>query len=225
MDVQVVRRRLEAERERLREVRHGLSDGAGAAELTSLDQHQADLATDVVEREIELSLVARVDAELVEVADALARLERGAYGACETCGEVISDDRLGAVPATRFCVDHESMFESDQVTAFLPAGKYPDGAAFADDVAAREAVQHLDLLPDDDELEGQLELGPEESAMHLTGSAAPTQRAAATERLLDAEAREAEERDGERMDQARQAAEHRAEAEAVELQEEELDAR
>ncbi|MHB8511559.1 MAG: TraR/DksA family transcriptional regulator [Actinomycetota bacterium] len=30
-------------------------------------------------------------------------LEKGTYGLCETCGHPISEDRLEAFPAARFC--------------------------------------------------------------------------------------------------------------------------
>jgi len=41
------------------------------------------------------------DAEL-----ALAKIDDGTYGRCETCGEPIAPARLEAMPASRFCVDH-----------------------------------------------------------------------------------------------------------------------
>ena len=36
--------------------------------------------------------------------DAISRIERNAYGRCETCGEEIASARLKAVPWTRLCV-------------------------------------------------------------------------------------------------------------------------
>lgn len=41
---------------------------------------------------------------LREVDDALAKLEAGTYGECETCGEQIGDARLEAMPSARFCM-------------------------------------------------------------------------------------------------------------------------
>ncbi len=40
-----------------------------------------------------------------------ARLRHGLYGVCEVCGERIPDDRLRALPATRFCVYDEQRRE------------------------------------------------------------------------------------------------------------------
>jgi DnaK suppressor protein len=41
---------------------------------------------------------------LHEVDDALAKLDAGTYGSCESCGEPIGDNRLEAMPSARFCM-------------------------------------------------------------------------------------------------------------------------
>jgi sigma-B regulation protein RsbU (phosphoserine phosphatase) len=43
---------------------------------------------------------------LEEVDSALARIEKGCYGICESCHETIECDRLIADPLVRFCLDH-----------------------------------------------------------------------------------------------------------------------
>jgi RNA polymerase-binding transcription factor DksA len=173
MDVQASRRLLEAERERLLEVRRGLegelpheSEGESAAELSVLDQHQADIASEMFEREKDLSILLAIDRDLRDVSDAIDRLEQGTYGRCEACDAPIPDDRLEAVPATRFCIDHETQWELEQA-ATSPA----DAAPFAGAIAAREGARHLEFLPAEDADE-EPDLGPEESAMHVTESGA-----------------------------------------------------
>jgi DnaK suppressor protein len=42
---------------------------------------------------------------LVEVNDALGKIESGKYGTCETCGKEISKERLGAMPSAKFCIE------------------------------------------------------------------------------------------------------------------------
>lgn len=42
--------------------------------------------------------------ELDDIVDALARLERGTYGLCQTCGRAIPLARLRAMPAASHCV-------------------------------------------------------------------------------------------------------------------------
>jgi RNA polymerase-binding transcription factor DksA len=177
MDPQRSRLLLVAEAERLHEVRAGLerdrpheSDADRSSELSSVDQHQADVASEVFQHEVELSILAAVDAGLSEVVDALHRLDRGHFGVCQLCEVPIPDDRLEAMPATRFCFTHEQLQEGPGLTQAIPAGPYRDGAAFAGDIAAREAGHHLDLLPADDEMDEDLHLGPEELALHRIAS-------------------------------------------------------
>jgi RNA polymerase-binding transcription factor DksA len=113
MDAAQAHDRLAGERERL----IGLREQAAAAlehgregaqeELSSYDQHDADLATDLHDLEVNQSLVESLDAELAEVDAALQRVGDGTYGVCEACGEAIPDERLEAVPAARFHTEHE----------------------------------------------------------------------------------------------------------------------
>lgn len=54
----------------------------------------------------DLSILAKIEGELADVDQALSRLDEGAYGVCQACGEPIDDERLGAEPATPFCREH-----------------------------------------------------------------------------------------------------------------------
>jgi phosphoserine phosphatase RsbU/P len=47
-----------------------------------------------------------LDRLIAEVDAALARIESGSYGLCETCHDPIETDRLLADPLVRFCLDH-----------------------------------------------------------------------------------------------------------------------
>jgi RNA polymerase-binding transcription factor DksA len=152
---------LEAERVRLTTVRASLAhDGLDVesqrrsiGELSGSDEHLADVASETAAREAELSLLASVVAELAEVEAALARLAVGSYGTCVQCGRPIADDRLEAVPATQYCVEHQAMAErADAVTADHGCARAMEAEAFA----------HLDLLPQDDDV---VELSAEESAV------------------------------------------------------------
>lgn len=44
-----------------------------------------------------------VEALLDDVDRALARLDDGSYGRCESCGTIIADDRLAEIPTARTC--------------------------------------------------------------------------------------------------------------------------
>lgn len=87
------------------------TEAESVGELSSIDQHPADLGSETFERERELSLLEDVEAEIADVRRALVRLDRGSYGRCEACGRQIPDERLSAVPAARFCFEHQAAAE------------------------------------------------------------------------------------------------------------------
>lgn len=121
MDSDEVGRRLEAERERLGELKDEFalehlqseSEQENLSELSASAQHQADLGTETFDRERDLSILEQVEAELSDVEHALERLENGSYGTCEACGRPIDEARLEAQPATRFCVDDQAAAERE----------------------------------------------------------------------------------------------------------------
>ena len=111
--------RLEEERERLVTVRGGLDDDnlteeteqESFSELSSVDQHQADMGTETFEREKDLSILESVESELADVEHALRRLDEGTYVTCEACGRPIDAERLEALPAARLCRDDQAKAE------------------------------------------------------------------------------------------------------------------
>ena len=117
MDTQQARTRLEEERTRLQGIRDGVdtseSEEESLSELSSLDQHQADIGTETFDREKDISILEQVEAELSDVEHALKRLEDGTYGTCEACGKPIGDERLEALPAARFCLEDQAGAERD----------------------------------------------------------------------------------------------------------------
>jgi DnaK suppressor protein len=119
MDEATARRRLEEERVRLQGIRDGIQreqeegTSATSGELSSFDQHPGDSGTETFEMEKNVSLLEQVEDELQEVEAAFQRLERGTYGTCQACGRPIGDERLEAMPATRFCIDDQAKAERD----------------------------------------------------------------------------------------------------------------
>ena|SRR5437016_36525 len=114
MDADLARSLLGAERAKLEGVLAAagrLSAGAAEAaerELSSAEQHPAELATETIERELDQSVVIHLETELVEIDSALQRVDAGTYGLCEGCGQPISDARLEALPSARYCVEDQS---------------------------------------------------------------------------------------------------------------------
>jgi DnaK suppressor protein len=65
---------------------------------------QADVGSNTFERDHEMSMAknARENLELVEAA--IARIDEGSYGICESCGEPIGKERLQAFPRATLCM-------------------------------------------------------------------------------------------------------------------------
>ncbi|HWW55177.1 MAG TPA: TraR/DksA C4-type zinc finger protein [Acidimicrobiales bacterium] len=57
-----------------------------------------------VERELDLRLSAQASTAVIEIDQALAKIENGTYGFCEKCGQPIPKARLRALPAAPQCV-------------------------------------------------------------------------------------------------------------------------
>jgi DnaK suppressor protein len=65
---------------------------------------QADVGAKAFEREHELALTHNARELLVQTERALARIDAGTYGTCESCGEPIGKARLQAFPRATLCV-------------------------------------------------------------------------------------------------------------------------
>ena len=118
MDLDEARQRLSDERERLTQVKNemqsaGENERESTSELSSMDQHQADVGTELFDRERDLGILEAVEGELAEVERALVRIDEGTYGTCEACGKQIGDDRLEAQPYARLCVQDQQQAERE----------------------------------------------------------------------------------------------------------------
>jgi len=92
--------RLEAELATLQssidDVLRDSGDGAG--------DDQADSGSKAFEREQEMTLLANVRETLFQTQHAVARIEDGTYGVCESCGNPVGKLRLQAFPRATLCV-------------------------------------------------------------------------------------------------------------------------
>jgi DnaK suppressor protein len=96
-----------ADLERLSVSAQELADGRGATERADEDGF-GEVDTLNVEREQLLVVAAEVRARLEEIDLAQARMDAGAYGICEDCGEPIAEARLHALPEATRCVSCKS---------------------------------------------------------------------------------------------------------------------
>ena len=87
-------------------LRRQLADlGEGGDDL-AFDEGFADSSQVAAEQGEVRALTANLKALLADVERAIAKIDDGNYGTCETCGEPIAPARLEAMPASRFCVEH-----------------------------------------------------------------------------------------------------------------------
>ncbi|AZK46904.1 TraR/DksA C4-type zinc finger protein [Paenibacillus lentus] len=76
------------------------------SELSAVDNHPADIGTELFERGKDLALTDHDELHLTRVEDALERIADGTYGYCLTCEKPIDIQRLKAIPETAYCKEH-----------------------------------------------------------------------------------------------------------------------
>ena len=68
------------------------------------DEHDPDGSTASLDQARDVALLEQTERTLSELTQAQQRLESGAYGVCENCGQQIPTARMLARPETRSCV-------------------------------------------------------------------------------------------------------------------------
>jgi RNA polymerase-binding protein DksA len=76
----------------------------GTGDLSSHRTHVADQGTENYQREMASRLKSMETETIREIEDALKRVAKGTYGACDSCGGPISKGRLEIVPHARLCM-------------------------------------------------------------------------------------------------------------------------
>ena len=97
------RARIAAALENLRNENPGTVEEETGEETS--DQHLADTATAMHDRELDYGLTENEEELLQSIDDALQRIEDGTYGVCSNCGKPIGEERLVALPWTNLCID------------------------------------------------------------------------------------------------------------------------
>jgi len=77
-----------------------------------------DQASQDTDRGLTVQMKNRDREILVQIDEALRRIEAGVFGGCENCGESISEARMRVNPATTLCIDCKAELERSQ-------SKYP----------------------------------------------------------------------------------------------------
>lgn len=80
-------------------------DQSDKGDLSGHAMHMADVATDMYDREFNLSLASN-DREILQRIDAaIARIEKKTYGFCLKSGKKIPESRLKAIPYAEYCLE------------------------------------------------------------------------------------------------------------------------
>jgi DnaK suppressor protein len=110
MDPNQARELLARERRRIEEALRGL-EREPDQELSHLDQHPADEATEVFEEERDEGIAEGLQEELAAIERAERRLEEGTYGISVESGQPIPDERLEAVPWAERTAEEQERFD------------------------------------------------------------------------------------------------------------------
>jgi len=95
-------------------------------DLSSMPFHMADMGTDNYELENTVGLVDGERKMLIEIEDALSRMEDGAYGVCQGHNGPIPRARLEAIPWARYCVACAGLSEKGLIVEEESSGESGD---------------------------------------------------------------------------------------------------
>src|SRR3954447_16591637 len=114
VDVQDARQQLEQMLHELDTATTTLAhEGAGdSSELSHIDQHPGDNATDLVDQDRENALLEAAEGQRSQIRAALKRIDDGTYGSCVDCGGAISDARLAVWPEAARCLECQTRAEA-----------------------------------------------------------------------------------------------------------------
>jgi RNA polymerase-binding protein DksA len=86
--------------------------GGSSEEDDAVSDDVADLASDLCEQNLSLSILGRAQSELGDIDRALERIDWRSYGLCDGCGEPIPVARLEAIPTALTCVECKAKEEA-----------------------------------------------------------------------------------------------------------------
>lgn len=105
MDLELVRRELEAQRDETRErvARLAARPERGAAQ--GFGKRIGDGTVEAISRLTDIGVGSSLESTLARTERALAKIDDGTYGLCDACGQPIAPARLRALPDGVLCLD------------------------------------------------------------------------------------------------------------------------
>ena len=95
------------ERDALKESMMDVTTGEYVSESSNYSLHM-EQGTDAMEREKTFLFASRSSKFVVQLDDALSRIDAGTYGTCKVCGLLVSKERLEAVPTATTCAEYKN---------------------------------------------------------------------------------------------------------------------
>ena len=120
LDLNYYKNLLQREKEELLQSEAHEGSGANVSfresiqELSMVDNHPADIGSELFERSKDLSLHEKRLTTLREIDEALQRIEMGSFGICTRCGRQVEEERLEAIPYTPYCFACRQVRESEE---------------------------------------------------------------------------------------------------------------
>lgn len=139
----------DAQKERLLQLRSTLTNSMnlfaedarpGSGDASAVATHPGDAGTDACDRDLALCLLYQEQNTLLEIDEALQRIEEGTYGVCEMSGRPIPMPRLEAIPFARFTVECQAQLEKQGV---LGRNSFPSSSSLAEKEDDEEAEVSL----------------------------------------------------------------------------------
>lgn len=120
-----------------------------SGELSSYDNHPADIGTEVYMQDMQNSLTIHEAGKLDNIENALSKIENGNYGICEECKKQIDEERLDILPETNLCSDCAKHQPKKHITnREFNQNLINNGSGFYDEVLLE--LQEMNKMPNDE---------------------------------------------------------------------------
>lgn len=103
-DLELIRRELVARRERIAKRVGKLAERPERGAAQGFGKRVGDGTVEAISRLTEIGVGTSLEAGLIRVERALAKIDEGTYGRCDECGERIPEPRLRAMPDAVTCM-------------------------------------------------------------------------------------------------------------------------
>lgn len=101
------------EKERISKVLENIQEHQSDDELSTVDNHPADIGTELFMREQDEGFKVSYKSTLEEIENSLSNIDDGSYGLCDSCGKEISQERLEVIPYASMCT--ECMYDESDI--------------------------------------------------------------------------------------------------------------